>query len=92
MEQLSLTNMLLNIWFHRKGKDILKQNKLHQKQSMFLHNCTFLHTLARYLLLNMLLLSSVVRAMQGMKVMPGSMALDKDLGKAEQDTRQTNSQ
>lgn len=55
---------------------------------MLLYNCT-LHFLARYLLLNSILLSSVVRAMQGLMVMPGSMALDKDLGKAEQDTHQT---
>lgn len=50
---------------------------------VFPHNCTFLHFSAKYLLLNMLPLSSEVRAMQGLKVMPGSMALDKDLVKAE---------
>lgn len=56
------------------------------------HNCTFVDLLARHFLLNILLLSSVVRAMQGLKVMPGSMALDKDLGKVEQDTHETNFQ
>lgn len=40
----------------------------------------------------MLLLSSVVRAMQGEMVMPGSMALDKDLGGVEQGTRQSKPQ
>lgn len=39
----------------------------------------------------MLLLSSVVRAMQGEMVMPGSMAGDKDLGRVEQGTHQTDS-
>lgn len=56
------------------------------------HNCTFVHFSDRHLLLNIVLLSSVVRAMQGLKVMPGSMERDKDLGKVEQDTNQTNSQ
>lgn len=59
--------------------------------AVFPHNCTFLHFSAKYLLLNMLPLSSEVRAMQGLKVMPGSMALDKDLVKAEQDMHQTTS-
>lgn len=53
---------------------------------IFPHNCTFVHFSDRHLLLNIVLLSSVVRAMQGLKVMPGSMERDKDLGKAEQDT------
>lgn len=40
----------------------------------------------------MLLLSSVVRAMQGEMLMPGSMALDKDLGRVEQGTHQSSLQ
>lgn len=52
-------------------------------------SCTWVHFSARHLLLSMLLLSLVVRAMQGEMVMPGSMALDKDLGGAEQGTHQS---
>lgn len=66
--------------------------KAKQTAQTFPHNCTFVHFSDRHLLLNIVLLSSVVRAMQGLKVMPGSMERDKDLGKAEQDTHQTNSQ
>lgn len=75
----TLLNIILNRCKHRSGV-------------MSLPNCTFLQFLASLnLLLNVVRLSSVVRAMQGLMVMPGSMALDKDLGKAEQDTRQTKS-
>lgn len=55
-------------------------------------SCTWVHFSVRHLLLSMLLLSSVVRAMQGEMVMPGSMALDKDLGGVEQGTYQSKPQ
>lgn len=78
----------LTLW---KGTTNIKTKQTAPKTAMMLHGCTFVHFLARHLLLNSLLLSSVVRAMQGLKVMPGSMALDKHLAKAKQDTHQTNS-
>ena len=73
----------MNIWLHHEKDTNSKASKL------VLFHCTFLQLSDRRLLQNILLLSSVVRAMQGLMVMPGSMALDKDLGKAEQDKHQT---
>ena len=76
-------NFLMNIWLHHEKDTNREASKLD------VCHCTFLQFSDRSFLQNILLLSSVVRAMQGLMVMPGSMALDKDLGKAEQDKHQT---
>lgn len=78
--------------FNATKYKVTKSDTKPAPQTVLLHDCTFLRLSSGYLLLNILLLSSVVRAMQGLMVMPGSMALDKDLGNGERDTHYTNSQ